>query len=77
MDTYEKVKRLITDASALAFYNPSRPTVVSADASSYDIRAAQYKDVAGELKQNRESTEGYLRLKVEQRFGKFGKTIGS
>ena len=50
MDAYEKVKRLITDSPALAFYNPSLPAVVSADARSYGIGAALYQDVAGELK---------------------------
>ena len=43
------IKRLVTQAPVLAYYDSKRPTIVSADLSSFGIGAALYQTVDGEL----------------------------
>ena len=43
------IKRLVTQAPVLAYYDAKRPTIVSADASSFGIGAALYQTVDGEM----------------------------
>ena len=43
------IKRLVTQAPVLAYYDSKRPTIVSADASSFGIGAALYQTVDGEM----------------------------
>ncbi|KAK3085333.1 hypothetical protein FSP39_001659 [Pinctada imbricata] len=50
IDAFEKVKQLITNAPVLAYYDISKPTVVSADASSYGVGAAIFQQFDNELK---------------------------
>lgn len=47
---FDRVKNLITEAPTLAFYNPNKPVVVSADASSYGLGGAIFQEENGTLK---------------------------
>ena len=47
---FDRVKKLITEAPVLAFYDMTRPTIVSADASSFGIGAALFQVFDGEMK---------------------------
>ncbi len=49
-DAFNHVKRLITEVPVLAFYDVRKPTVVSADASSYGLGGVLMQDHGGELK---------------------------
>ena len=49
-DAFRKVKRLITEAPVLAFYDVTRTTIVSADASSYGFGGVILRDHDGILK---------------------------
>jgi transposase InsO family protein len=47
---FDSVKRLVTEAPCLAFYDLSKPTVVSADASSYGIGGTILQETDGKLR---------------------------
>ena len=44
------MKCMLTEAPALAFYNSAKPVVISADASSYGLRAIIFQQFGDELK---------------------------
>ncbi len=39
-DAFERMKELVSETPALAFYDPAKPTIITADASSYGIGGA-------------------------------------
>ena len=47
---FDQIKALITEAPTLAYYSVSKPTVVSADASSYGLGAVLMQESEGQLK---------------------------
>jgi len=49
-ESFQQIKSLVTDAPVLAFFDPARETVVSADASSYGIGGYVMQNVDGKLK---------------------------
>ena len=49
-DAFRKVKRLIPEAPVLAFYDVTRTTIASTDASSYGLGGVILQDHGGMLK---------------------------
>ncbi|XP_062593536.1 uncharacterized protein K02A2.6-like [Saccostrea cucullata] len=49
-EAFKRVKDMLTETPALAFYNSSKPVVISADASSYGLGAAIFQQFDGQLK---------------------------
>ena len=47
---FSQVKKLITEAPSLTFYDQTKPIVVSADASSYGLGGALFQEENGNLK---------------------------
>ena len=50
IEAFNHIKKLLTTAPILAYYDPSRPITVSADASSYGIGGVLLQENNGELK---------------------------
>ncbi|XP_062584093.1 uncharacterized protein K02A2.6-like [Saccostrea cucullata] len=49
-EAFKRVKDMLTETHALAFYSSSKPVVISADASSYGLGAAIFQQFDGQLK---------------------------
>lgn len=50
MELPTREKELLTLTPFLSYYDPPRPSVVSADTSSYGIRATFFQEIDGNLK---------------------------
>lgn len=49
-EAFKKVNQLITQSPVLAFYDVNKPTIVSADASSYGLGGVRLQKHDGQLK---------------------------
>ncbi len=49
-EPFKRVKTLVTKSPALAFYDVNKPTIVSADASSYGLGGVLLQNHDGQLK---------------------------